>query len=64
MLTISRSILRRFRTLCRRGGLYKAGSTGCVVTIVGGPDGCRIQAASPDVATNLASLKELQKVAG
>jgi hypothetical protein len=50
VLTISRSILRRFRTLCRRGGLHKAGSTGCVVTLVSGPEGCRIQAASPDIA--------------
>ncbi|MCE9603302.1 MAG: hypothetical protein K8U03_00190 [Planctomycetia bacterium] len=50
MLTISRSILRRFRTLCRRGGLYKAGSTGCIVTFVGGPEGCRIQAVSADIA--------------
>ena len=50
MLTISRSILRRFRTLCRRGGLHKAGATGCVVTFVGGPEGCRIQATSPDVS--------------
>lgn len=50
MLTISRSILRRFRTLCRRGGIHKAGSAGCVVTFVGGPDGCRVRAASLDVA--------------
>ena len=50
MLTISRSILRRFRMLCRRGGIHKAGSTGCVVTFVGGPEGCRIQAASLDVS--------------
>ncbi|MCE9605495.1 MAG: hypothetical protein K8U03_11420 [Planctomycetia bacterium] len=50
MLTISRSILRRFRALCRRGGLHKAGSAGCVVTFAGGPEGCRIQAASTDVA--------------
>lgn len=51
MLTISRSVLRRFRTLCRRGGLHKTHVTGGpVVTFVGGADGCRIRAASIDVA--------------
>jgi len=51
LLTISRSVLRRFRTLCRRGGLHKTHvSGGPVVTFVGGADGCRIQAASTDIA--------------
>jgi hypothetical protein len=51
LLTISRSVLRRFRTLCRRGGLHKTHvSGGPVVTFIGGADGCRIQAASTDVA--------------
>ena len=51
MLTISRSVLRRFRTLCRRGGLHKSPvAGGPVVTFVGGADGCRIRAASTDVA--------------
>ncbi|MCE9605135.1 MAG: hypothetical protein K8U03_09575 [Planctomycetia bacterium] len=51
MLTISRSVLRRFRTLCKRGGLHKSPvAGGPVVTFVGGADGCRIQAASTDVA--------------
>ena len=51
MLTISRSVLRRFRTLCRRGGLHKTHlAGGPVVTFVGGVDGCRIRAASTDVA--------------
>lgn len=51
MLTISRSVLRRFRTLCRRGGLHKTHiAGGPVVTFVGGADGCRIRAASTDVA--------------
>lgn len=51
MLTISRNILRRFRTLCRRGGLHKSHlAGGPVVTFVGGVDGCRIRVASADVA--------------
>jgi hypothetical protein len=51
VLTISRSVLRRFRTLCRRGGLHKTHvAGGPVVTFVGGADGCRIRAASTDVA--------------
>lgn len=51
MLTISRNVLRRFRTLCRRGGLHKSQlAGGPVVTFVGGVDGCRIRVASPDVA--------------
>jgi hypothetical protein len=51
VLTISRSVLRRFRTLCRRGGLHKTPvAGGPVVTFVGGVHGCRIQAASIDVA--------------
>jgi len=44
-------VLRRFRTLCKRGGLHKSPvAGGPVVTFVGGSDGCRIQAASTDVA--------------
>ena len=51
MLTIPRSVLRRFRTLCRRGGLHKTHvSGGPVVTFIGGPEGCRIRAASADIA--------------
>jgi len=51
LLTIPRSVLRRFRTLCKRGGLHKSPVTGGpVVTFVGGFDGCRIQAASADIA--------------
>jgi hypothetical protein len=51
LLNISRSVLRRFRTLCRRGGLHKTHvAGGPVVTFVAGFDGCRIQAASTDVA--------------
>jgi len=51
LLTIPRSVLRRFRTLCRRGGLHKTQvAGGPVVTFVGGVDGCRIRAESTDVA--------------
>jgi len=51
VLTISRSVLRRFRALCRRGGLHKTHlAGGPVVTFVGGADGCRIRASSTDVA--------------
>jgi hypothetical protein len=51
LLTISRAVLRRFRTLCRRGGLHKSPVVGGpVVTFVGGFEGCRIQTASTDVA--------------
>jgi hypothetical protein len=51
VLTISRSVLRRFRTLCRRGGLHKTHvGGGAVVTFVGGADGSRIRASSTDVA--------------
>jgi hypothetical protein len=51
LLAIPRSVLRRFRTLCRRGGLHKSPvAGGPVVTFVAGFDGCRIQAASTDVA--------------
>jgi len=51
LLTIPRSVLRRFRTLCKRGGLHKSPvAGGPIVTFVGGFDGCRIQAASTDVA--------------
>jgi len=51
LLTISRSVLRRFRTLCKRGGLHKSSvAGGPVVTFVGGFDGCRIRAESTDVA--------------
>jgi len=43
--------LKRFRTLCRRGGLYKfkAGG-GPLVTFVGAADGLRIRCQSPEVA--------------
>lgn len=51
MLTISRNVLRRFRTLARRGGLHKTHlAGGPVVTFVGGTDGCRVRLASADVA--------------
>lgn len=51
MITVSRAVLKRFRTLCRRGGLHKyRASNGPVVTLIGGPAGYRMNAASPDVA--------------
>jgi hypothetical protein len=51
LITVPRFILKRFRTLCRRGGLHKyRASNGPVVTLIGGPAGYRMNAASPDVA--------------
>lgn len=50
MIRIPRSVLKRFRTLCRRGGLHKfRTSGGPLVTVAGGADGCTLRAASPDV---------------
>lgn len=51
MLIVSRSVLKRFRTLCRRGGLHKfKANDGPVVTITGDGDGLRIRCQSPEVA--------------
>ncbi len=51
MLTIPRSVLKRFRTLCRRGGLHKLRTPGGpIVTCLGTPEGLRLQCSSPDVA--------------
>jgi len=51
VITVSRSVLKRFRTLCRRGGLYKSRrGNGPIVTFVGADDGLRIRCRSLDVA--------------
>jgi hypothetical protein len=52
LLTVPRSVLRRFRTLCRRGGLHKLRNTtgGPIVTCLGTPEGLRLQCSSADVA--------------
>lgn len=51
LLTIPRSVLKRFRTLCRRGGLHKTRTSGGpIVTCLGTPEGLRMQCSSPDVA--------------
>lgn len=52
MIQVPRSVLKRFRQLCRRGGLHKfrRDSQGPLLTVSGGPEGYRIRAASPDVA--------------
>lgn len=53
MITVARSILKRFRTLCRRGGLHKfRTSAGPYVTVAGGSSGYSIRAASPDVCVH------------
>lgn len=50
MIRIPRSILKRFRTLCRRGGLHKSRTSGGpYVAVAGGADGYTLRAASPDV---------------
>lgn len=51
MLTIPRSVLKRFRTLCRRGGLHKIRTPGGPIVIcLGTADGLRVQCSSADVA--------------
>jgi hypothetical protein len=53
LITVARSILKRFRTLCRRGGLHKFRTTGGpYVTVAGGSSGYSIRAASPDVCVH------------
>lgn len=50
MILIPRSVLKRFRLLCRRGGLHKCRTAADpFVTVAGGPDGYTLRAASPDV---------------
>lgn len=50
MIHIPRSVLKRFCTLCRRGGLHRTQTRGgsCVM-LTGGPEGYWLRAASPEV---------------
>jgi hypothetical protein len=50
MISIPRSVLRTFRSLVRRARLHKGQPTEPCLSLIAGPEGCRIQAASLEVA--------------